>query len=61
MFRLITETFRRLIEELPSLPHRYLYPQFQLRNRLTGLVGPRGVGKTTLLRIGSCEALVNDH
>jgi hypothetical protein len=28
---------------------RYLYPQFQLRNRLTGLVGPRGVGKTTLL------------
>jgi predicted AAA+ superfamily ATPase len=28
---------------------RYLYPQFQLRNRLTGLIGPRGVGKTTLL------------
>ena len=28
---------------------RYLYPQFQLTNRLTGLIGPRGVGKTTLL------------
>ena len=26
-----------------------MYPQFQLRNRMTGLVGPRGVGKTTLL------------
>jgi predicted AAA+ superfamily ATPase len=31
------------------MPTRYLYPQFQLRNRLTGLVGPRGVGKTTLI------------
>jgi predicted AAA+ superfamily ATPase len=49
MFRFITETFHRLIDELPSLPTRYLYPQFELRNRLTGLVGPRGVGKTTLL------------
>lgn len=49
MFRFITETFHRLIDEL-SYPHtRYLYPEFQLRNRLTGLIGPRGVGKTTLL------------
>jgi predicted AAA+ superfamily ATPase len=49
MFRFITETFQRLIDELPPMQTRYLYPQFQLRNRLTGLVGPRGVGKTTLL------------
>jgi predicted AAA+ superfamily ATPase len=28
---------------------RYLYPKFDLRGRLTGLVGPRGVGKTTML------------
>jgi len=49
MFRFITETFHRLIDELPPMPTRYLYAQFQLRNRLTGLVGPRGVGKTTLL------------
>lgn len=49
MFRFITETFHRLIDELPPLQTRYLYPQFELRNRLTGLVGPRGVGKTTLL------------
>lgn len=49
MFRFVTETFHRLIDELPPMQSRYLYPQFQLRNRLTGLVGPRGVGKTTLL------------
>lgn len=49
MFRFITETFYRLLDELPSLKPRYLYSQFQLRNRLTGLIGPRGVGKTTLL------------
>jgi hypothetical protein len=49
MFRFITETFHRLIDELPPMQNRYLYSQFQLRNRLTGLVGPRGVGKTTLL------------
>lgn len=49
MFRFVAETFQRLLDELPSLPKRYLYPHFELRNRLTGLVGPRGVGKTTLL------------
>lgn len=49
MFRFLTETFHRLIDELPPMQPRYLYPQFQLNNRLTGLVGPRGVGKTTLL------------
>lgn len=49
MYRFITETFHRLIDTL-SFPHqRYLYPQFQLNNRLTGLIGPRGVGKTTLI------------
>lgn len=49
MFRFITETFDRLIEELSFSHTRYLYPEFKLRNRLTGLLGPRGVGKTTLL------------
>ncbi len=49
MFRFIKETFARLLEELPLLRPRYLYASFQLRNRLTGLVGPRGVGKTTML------------
>lgn len=49
MFRFIAETFHRLIESLNAPQTRYLYPSFNLSNRLTGLVGPRGVGKTTLL------------
>ncbi len=49
MFRFTTETFHRLIENLDLSQRRYLYPSFNLRNRLTGLIGPRGVGKTTLL------------
>ena len=49
MFRFLTETFHRLIDDLSLKKTRYLYPSFNLRNRLTGLVGPRGVGKTTLL------------
>ena len=49
MFRFVTETFHRLIESVEFPQVRYLYPFFNLNNRLTGLVGPRGVGKTTLL------------
>ncbi len=49
MFHFITATFHRLIEELDLSQKRYLYSVFNVRNRLTGLIGPRGVGKTTLL------------
>jgi predicted AAA+ superfamily ATPase len=49
MFPFIAATFQRLIESLTSLHTRYLYPLFNLDNRLTGLTGPRGVGKTTLM------------
>lgn len=49
MIQFLTETFHRLIDELEIHTQRYLYPHFKLRDRLTGLVGPRGVGKTTLL------------
>lgn len=41
--------FKRLLAEVPLLHYRYLYQQFNLNNRLTGLLGARGVGKTTLL------------
>ena len=41
--------FERLLDETSMAHHRFLYSQFNLNNRLTGLVGPRGVGKTTLL------------
>src|SRR5262249_22252624 len=49
MFRFLTETYHRLVDELSFSKTRYLYPLFQLRNRLTGLIGARGVGKTTLI------------
>jgi predicted AAA+ superfamily ATPase len=29
--------------------HRHIFNQFNIDNRLTGLIGPRGTGKTTLL------------
>lgn len=49
MNRFIYETFHRLVEELAITNTRYLFSHFSIHNRLTGLVGPRGVGKTTLL------------
>ncbi len=42
-------TFRRLLENTSSTTFRYLYKTFNLNSRLTGLIGPRGTGKTTLL------------
>lgn len=41
--------FKRLLEGVSLDHYRFLYDQFSLDDRLTGLVGPRGVGKTTLL------------
>jgi len=41
--------FQRLLEDLKLRHYRFLYEQFNLDNRLTGLVGARGVGKTTLM------------
>ncbi len=49
VYRFISATYHRLIEGLDLSQTRYLYSSFNLRNRLTGLIGPRGVGKTTLL------------
>ena len=49
MLSFIKLTFERLIAELSAPHYRYLYHQFHIKSRLTGLIGPRGVGKTTLL------------
>jgi len=43
------KTHHRLVQELDITSHRFLYDEFNLKNRLTGIIGPRGVGKTTLL------------
>lgn len=49
MIHRFMETYRRLIESTRHLQHRYIYHRFNTENRLTGLIGPRGTGKTTLL------------
>jgi len=40
---------QKLIQELDSEFIRYKYAQIEWDNRLIGIVGPRGVGKTTLV------------
>jgi hypothetical protein len=42
-------TYHRLLKNTQYRTHRYLFDRFTLDNRLTGLIGPRGTGKTTLL------------
>ena len=43
------EYSNKLIDEVDVSFVRYLYSEINWRNRLLGLVGPRGVGKTTLV------------
>jgi len=49
MYKSLQLIYRRLLEVTQTQYHRYLYHEFHLRDRLIGLIGPRGVGKTTLL------------
>jgi uncharacterized protein len=42
-------TYKRLLNATEYKYHRYIYKNFNIENRLTGLIGPRGTGKTTLL------------
>ncbi len=45
----ILATYKRLLVQTDFRHHRYIFSQFTINNRLTGLIGPRGTGKTTLL------------
>ncbi len=42
-------TYKRLLQAMNYKHHRYIYSDFNIKDRLTGLIGPRGTGKTTLL------------
>jgi uncharacterized protein len=49
MLSKIIATYKRLLNSADYRHHRYVYKDFNIKNRLTGLIGPRGTGKTTLL------------
>ena len=49
MIRNFINTYKRLLNNIDYKHHRYIYYKFNMDNRLTGLIGPRGTGKTTLL------------
>lgn len=49
MIDVLRETYRRLLAGTSTVNHRYLFASFDMKERLVGLVGPRGVGKTTLM------------
>ncbi len=42
-------TYKRLLNSIEYRHLRYIYDDFNINNRLTGLIGPRGAGETTLL------------
>ncbi|WP_032075202.1 ATP-binding protein [Coxiella burnetii] len=60
MIDFLKQTFERLVEATDLSFKRYLYKSLQL-SRLTGLVGPRGVGKTTLMLQYIKENLLKDR
>ena len=42
-------TFNKLLRETTSTFHRYIYDRIDWNTRIVGLLGPRGVGKTTMV------------
>lgn len=45
----LIQIYRRLLEEIKPAYYRMFYADFRLDNRFIGVVGARGVGKTTFL------------
>ena len=56
----LNQTFERLLDKTDLSFKRYLYNNFRL-SRLTGIIGPRGVGKTTLMLQYIKENLIKDQ
>lgn len=42
-------TFDKLLRETTTSFHRYMYNEIDWDARMVGLLGPRGVGKTTMV------------
>lgn len=49
MYALFKTIMRRSLESLESKFHRFMYNNINLELRMQGVLGPRGVGKTTLM------------
>ena len=49
MIETLHESYYQLLACTPTTHQRYLYPSFETEERLVGLIGARGVGKTTLM------------
>ena len=49
MIDALRDTYLRLLTETPVATHRFLFETFEAKGRLVGMIGPRGVGKTTLM------------
>ncbi len=45
----ILKTYHRLLSSVPKDTHRFLFSEFNMNSKLTGIIGPRGTGKTTML------------
>ena len=43
------EFMEEQLRQTPTRFHRYAYPRIDWEGRLTGIVGPRGVGKTYIM------------
>jgi predicted AAA+ superfamily ATPase len=43
------EQFHKLIRDTDTRFIRYIYAEINWKNRMMGIIGPRGVGKTTLV------------
>lgn len=45
----LVRVYKKLLRETTTKFHRYLYDQVNWDNRIVGIRGPRGVGKTTMM------------
>ena len=45
----LQERFSKLLHEVSTDYHRYMYDKIDWSSRMIGLTGPRGVGKTMLI------------